>query len=98
MGSNITAVVTSCGRHDLLKSKLDSFIGMKCGGAKPDACIIIEDGPESTPEWLKENIHYYSANVGKVQWIQNGRRLGQICSIDRAYEQVKTDLILHCED
>lgn len=98
MGSNITAVITSCNRHDLLKSTLDSFISMKTGGMKPEVCIIIEDGPTPMPDWLKENIHYYSSNVGTVKWIQNEGRMGQIYSIDRAYEQVKTDYIFHCED
>ncbi|MFZ1973851.1 MAG: hypothetical protein WAU89_13455 [Candidatus Acidiferrales bacterium] len=98
MGSNITAVFTSCARHDLLKETLDSFIRVNCGGAKPDATIIIEDGNTLMPEWLRENIHYYSANVGKVTWIQNEGRRGQIYSIDRAYAQVKTDYIFHAED
>ena len=98
MGSNITLVVTSCNRHELLHSTLDSFIRMNCGGAKPDRTIIIEDGPTPMPEWLRENIHYYSSNVGKVEWVQNESRRGQIYSIDRAYSLVKTDYIFHCED
>jgi hypothetical protein len=98
MGSNITMVVTSCDRHDLLKRTLDSFICMQAGGLKPDACIIIEDGPTPLPDWLRENIRYYSSNLGKVQWLQNEARMGQIYSIDRAYSLVETDYIFHCED
>jgi len=98
MGSNITAVFTSCDRHDLLKQTLDSFIRVQCGGSKPDACLIIEDGPTPMPEWFRENIHYYSSNLGKVEWISNDCRRGQIYSIDRAYAMVKTDYIFHCED
>lgn len=98
MGSNITLVVTSCKRHDLLKLTLDSFMRVHCGGAKPDAAIIIEDSAEPMPDWLRENIHYYSANIGTVQWVQNEGRRGQISSIDRAYSLVKTDYIFHCED
>ena len=98
MGSNITLVVTSCNRHDLLKTTLDSFIRVHCGGAKPDAAIIVEDGSTPMPDWLRENIHFYSANLGTVQWVQNEGRRGQIYSIDRAYSLVKTDFIFHCED
>ncbi len=50
------------------------------------------------PQWMRENIHYYSSNIGTVRWIQNECRRGQIYSIDRAYSQVKTDYIFHCED
>jgi len=98
MGSNTTMVLTSCDRHDLLKETLDSFIRVNCGGGKPDATIIIEDSTVPMPDWLRENIHYYSANIGKVSWIQNGARMGQVYSIDRAYQHVKTDFIFHCED
>ncbi len=56
MGSNVTLVVTSCDRHSLLKITLDSFIAVNCGGGKPDAVIIIEDGPTPMPEWLRENM------------------------------------------
>jgi len=98
VGSNITAVFTSCNRHALLKSTLNSFIQVNCGGAKPDATIIIEDGDTPMPEWLRENIHFYSANIGKVTWIQNEFRRGLVYSIDRAYALVKTDYIFHCED
>lgn len=90
--------MTSCNRHDLLRRTLDSFIQLGCGGLKPDACVIVEDGPTAMPEWLRENIHYYSANLGKVSWIQNEARRGQVYSIDRAYEAVRTDYIFHCED
>jgi hypothetical protein len=98
MGSNLTAVFTSCDRHDLLKETLDSFIRVQCGGSKPDRTIIIEDSAAAMPGWLRENIHYYSANLGKVEWVSNECRMGQIYSIDRAYAMVKTDYIFHCED
>ena len=98
MGSNITMVVTSANRHDLLKSTLDTFIEVHCGGCKPDRTIIIEDGDTPMPEWLRENIHYYSSNLGKVEWVQNEARRGQIYSIDRAYAMVQTDYIFHMED
>jgi len=98
MGSNITLVVTSCDRHDFLKKTLDGLISVHCGGAKPDRCIIIEDGSTPMPDWLRDNIHYYSSNLGTVEWVSNETRMGQVYSIDRAYSMVKTDYIFHCED
>jgi hypothetical protein len=98
MGSNITLVVTACNRNDLLKRTLDSFIRTNCGGAKPDAAIIIEGGGADKPDWLKNDIHYYSSNIGTVTYIRNEGRKGQIYSIDRAYSMVKTDYIFHCEE
>lgn len=98
MGSNVTMVVTACGRNELLRDTLDSFIRVNCGGAKPDRTIIVEDGMAGMPEWLKENIHYYSANFGTVEYVKNEARMGQVYSIDRAYSLVKTDYIFHCEE
>lgn len=91
-------VVTSCDRHDLLKETLLSFIRVNCGGSKPDRTIIIEDGPTPMPDWLRSEIHYYSANIGKVDWINNEGRRGQIYSIDRAYALIGQEFIFHCED
>jgi hypothetical protein len=96
--TNITMVITSCERFDLLKQTLDTFIGVGCGGSKPDTTIIVEDSAAPMPDWLKNNIQYYSSNIGVIQWVSNGGRRGQIYSIDRAYSMVKTDLIFHCED
>jgi hypothetical protein len=107
MGSDMTMVVTCCDagdgvRHSLLKRTLDSFIAVNCGGMKPDRCIIIEDGPATLDSpslaWLKNEIHFYSANVGKVEFLSNGVRRGQTYSIDRAYALVNTTWIYHCEE
>lgn len=96
MASNITLVITSCDRHDLLKVTIDSFIATM--DAPPQATIIVEDSHAPMPEWLRENIHEYAARIGKITWVQNEGRHGQVYSIDRAYELVKTDYIFHCED
>ena len=92
-------VITSCDRWDLLKDTLDSFIRVNCGGMKPDATLIIEgSGRQDQPDWFRENRHYYSSNIGTVAWLANEGRKGQVYSIDRAYQMVKTDYIFHCED
>jgi hypothetical protein len=55
----------------------------------PRYTIIIDDGDMPRPDWLPRH---------NVTWINNGKQRGQIFSIDKAYEQVKTDYIFHCED
>lgn len=91
-----TLVVTSCDRHDLLRQTLDSFIAT--AEEKPYETLIVEDSKAPEPDWFKSNWPYYFSRLGKVSWIQNDARMGQIWSIDRAYQLVKTDYIFHCED
>ncbi len=84
---NYSLVITSCGRHDLLKQTLTALTATLDQG--PRQTIIVEDGPTPRPDWLPRH---------NVTWIQNGERRGQIYSIDRAYDEVKTPFIFHCED
>lgn len=88
--SNITMVITSCGRHDLLKQTLESFIA--CVDIYPEKTVIIEDACLPKPEWL------VYPELGDIVWIQNSVNRGQAYCIDRAYAEVKTDYIFHCED
>lgn len=81
-----TLVVTSSGRHGLLKNTLESF-NSTCV-IKPWKTIIVEDGPTPRPDWLP----------AEVEWIQNGTPRGQIFSVDKAYDKVITPYIFHCED
>lgn len=88
-----TLVVTSCDRHDLLKETLESFV--EFADQKPARTIIVEDSAKPAPKWLDETLR---AQLGGVLWIPNGRRQGQIYSIDLAYSYVETPWIFHCED
>lgn len=81
-----TLVITSSGRHHLLRKTLDSFFAT-CD-EKPYETIIIEDGPTPAPDWLPAN----------ARWISNGVPRGQIFSVDKAYDLVKTPYIFHAED
>lgn len=89
--SNVTLVITSCNRLDLLRKTLDSFSQMNTYPIKE--IIIIEDSGNTDIK-----------NVIPEQWLENtkllinGNNLGQIKSIDRAYMHVTTDYIFHCED
>lgn len=89
---DITVVITSCNRFDLLKITLDSFIKYNTYPIKK--IIIIEDSG-------KKNINnfclvdYPNENF---QLIYNEKNIGQIESIDKAYSFVDTKWIFHCEE
>lgn len=87
----ITLVVTSCGRHDLLERTLRSFCQFNTYPIKET--VIVEDGPLPAPSWL-----WKLTSLGPRTWIANGPRMGQIYSVDRAYAEVNTEYIFHCED
>lgn len=84
---NYTLVITSCGRPHLLKQTWAALMATLDQG--PRQTIIIEDGDTPRPDWLPRH---------NVKWINNGVRRGQIYSIDRAYDEVQTPYIFHCED
>lgn len=90
--SNYTLVVTSCDRHDLLKATLESYY--QHVDQWPRELIVIEDSGKEMPEFLTDFIWRQRS----LKWISNGERRGQIFSIDRAYREVKTEFIMHCED
>ncbi len=92
--TDITLVVTSCGRHDLLNRTVNSFY--KKTDLYPDETIIVEDDPAfRRPPWFNE---FKYPKLGNLVWLQNEPKIGQIASIDRAYAGVKTRYIFHCED
>lgn len=88
---NVTLVITSCGRTDLLEQTILSFF--KFNTYPIEQTIIIEDS----------GILQDFANVKKIvptplKIIINPVNLGQMKSIDLAYSKVKTDYIFHCEE
>lgn len=92
MNCHYCLVVTSCDRHDLLQKALDSFIST-CN-VKPRCTIIVEDSTTPIPSWLKERWHYYNGALGRITWIQNTARRGQVYSIDRAIAAIPKDIEL----
>ena len=87
---SITAVLTSCGRHDLLERTLDSFFATD--GVEVRETIIVEDGP-AIPEPFRRRFA-----DRPISWIETGRRVGQVAAIDYAYSRVRTPYIFHLED
>lgn len=85
---NISFVLTSCGRFDLLKQTVES---MKPWIYKFPQKILIEDSGKNHEilEYLKENGFLILINQSK---------LGQLQSIDKAYSYTSHPYIFHCED
>lgn len=83
--SDITLVVTSCGRLDLLKLTLESFD--RFNSAPIREVFITEDAGDervrtAVPAHWKDHCTFFV----------NRPKLGQLASIDLAYEQVKTPI------
>ena len=87
----ISFVLTSCGRFDLLRRTLASFL--EHNDAKIEKYIIVEDsGDDSVRDVLAE------FRDVEFDLIVNQPKRGQLWSIDLAYERVRTPYIFHCED
>jgi hypothetical protein len=86
----VSAVVTSCGRPDLLEQTLTSFFSFN---SYPIAkFIIVEDGvaPLEVARRFDFRCDY--------ELLCTGERVGQIAAIDYAYSRVRTPYIFHLED
>jgi GT2 family glycosyltransferase len=90
MSSNVTVVITSCNRLDLLYRTLASFIEFNTYPVHK--IIIIDDsGVPNVLEKLKGVNDLFVC-------VENEINLGQILSIDKAYAMVETDYVFHLED
>ena len=88
----VTVVITSYDRADLLKITLDSFIKYNTYPIKK--FIIIEDsGKKEINNFCKKDY-----KNEKFELIYNETNIGQVESIDKAYSRVKTKWIFHCEE
>lgn len=89
--SDVTLVVTSCGRFDLLEKTLASFDIFNTAPVRE--VFITEDSGDKAveqciPKHWKEHTTFFI----------NVPRLGQLRSIDLAYSHVTTAFVFHCED
>jgi hypothetical protein len=83
-------LITSCNRHDLLQTTLETFID--CCAQYPREIVIVEDGPTPMPVFLQKYKH-----LG-LRYLNNGERRGQIYSCDRLWRECSTDLAFWSED
>lgn len=89
--ADITVVVTSCGRQDLLIRTLDSFLAYNTYPVRE--VVVLEDGEGEANLPLAERYRRHN-----FRWLSTGARVGQIPVIDIAYREVETEYIFHCED
>ena len=90
----VTVVFTSCGRFNLLKKTLESF--MRFNTYPVEKIIIIENsGILESKEVLERIVKKYEDNF---QIIVNDTNIGQVASIDKAYGFIETEYIFHSED
>ena len=87
--NEVTFVLTSCGRFDLLEKTLTTFLKFNTYPIKQ--FLIIEDSINKDVFKIKEKFPF-------VNIIFNDEKLGQMKSIDKAYDLVNTKYIFHCED
>lgn len=91
MKKEITFVLTSCGRIDLLDKTLRSFF--KHNSYKCKELFLVEDSVDNEVyKHIKKKWHK------KLNLIFNKKKKGQITSIVDTYKKVKTPYIFHCED
>ncbi|RRD40777.1 glycosyltransferase [Leptotrichia sp. OH3620_COT-345] len=88
----VSLVITSCGRFDLLEKTLDSFFKYNTYPIKK--VIITEDSTEGNK--LRKLISKYRNR--NFHLIVNEKREGQLKCIDKAYKEVDTEYVFHCED
>jgi hypothetical protein len=89
--SDVTVVLTSCNRPDLLQKTLDSFFIMNTYSL--ERFIIIDDSMQiGCNDFVKERYPF------PIELIYNSTKLFQIRSIDTAYSMVTTPYIFHMEE
>lgn len=91
MIEDITFVLTSCGRVNLLFKTIDSFLKYNTYPIKE--YIIIEDSGDD--EIVKKIRHRYGE---QFKIIANQQNIGLIKSIDKVYSTVSSKYVFHCED
>lgn len=87
----VSAVVTSCRRFDLLEKTLKSFL--EHNDYPLDELIVIEDSDDRGIYGVEPLLEGTRHRI-----IFNGKNIGQIASIDKAYADITSDYIFHMED
>ena len=92
----VTAVLTSCGRLDLLTKTIESF--NKFNTYPIAKFIFIDDSGDKKFKEEANKILSFLLKEYDYSLIFNEKRQGQIKSVDYAYSMVETPYIFHLED
>lgn len=90
---DVTLIITSCNRPDLLDITLNSFIFYNTFTIYET--FIIDD---SGIIGCIDNVINKYKDILDIKSIYNKKNIGQVASIDKVYSYVKTKYIFHCED
>ena len=85
-----TVVLTSCGRFDLLRRTVASFL--KFADIAPEKFVIVEDSGDDGVRGALAGLSL------PFDFVVNPQRLGLDKSIDAGYSRVETPFVFHCED
>ena len=85
---DITLLITSCNRYDLLDRTLQTFTTFDTSGFVSEI-IVVEDGETGPVDICRK----YRAKL-----VTTGRRVGQSKAIDIGYSLIRTPYVFHCED
>ena len=91
MNREVTLFVTSCGRHDLLKRTLASFVHYNTYPIK-EVILCKDSGIDGCADYAK-NILPYPTTI-----YYNLPRIGQMKTIEKYTKFVKTNYVFHLED
>ena len=83
-------VLTSCGRFDLLRRTVESFL--RFADVRPLQFIIVEDSGDDKVRDALAGLDF------PFEFVINRPSLKQDAAIDAGYARVKTPLVFHCED
>lgn len=90
--TNISMLITACGRNDLLETSLKSFYAVV--DQEPQEVIIYEDSDGAKPEFLEGDI-WRSRNV---RWISGKTRMGQCFAAARLIQEARHDYVFWSEE
>jgi hypothetical protein len=94
MIDEVTVVITSCNRPNLLNTTLTTFFKYNTYKQIKKVIIVEDSGINGC---IDECVILIPGNI-EHQIIYNTVNIGQIKSIDIAYSYVQTEYIFHCED
>lgn len=89
MSKDVTVILTSCGRFDLLRITIESFLLHNTYPIKE--FIIYEDSGLGVPKDIANDFKF-------VRWIAPQYRHGQVTALDMLWSQVKTEYAMCLED
>ena len=90
--NDVTVVITSCNRPKLLEATLDSFFKYNTYPIK-EIIIIDDSGNKGVNDFVLSRYKYVRFNL-----LYNDTNIGQVKSIDIAYEYITTKYVFHCEE